>query len=168
MPALTTRDFRDADAAEINRVSVAAFEQYKSQFSDWPAMSAGLAKMSAAQGNGEIIVATLDDTIAGAVIYVPSGKPKSAHFDQGWPIVRMLVVDPACRGHGAGRALTEDCVTRAKRDRSPVIALHTSPIMTVALPMYLRMGFTRLRDAPHIHGVPYGIYLKHLNVREGQ
>lgn len=167
MPALTTRDFRDADAAEINRVAVAAFEQYRSQFSDWPAMSAGLAKMSAAQGNGEIIVAELGDAIAGAVAYIPPGRPKSAHFDQAWPIVRMLVVDPACRGHGAGRALTEACIARAKRDRSPVIALHTSPIMTVALPMYLRMGFARVRDAPHIHGVPYAIYLKRLESRQG-
>ena len=43
-----------------------------------------------------------------------------------------------------------------------VIALHTSPIMTVALPMYLRMGFERLRDAPPIRGVYYAVYTKML------
>lgn len=48
-----------------------------------------------------------------------------------------------------------------------MIALHTSPIMTVALPMYLRMGFEYARDAPHLHGVPYRIYLKRLDTREG-
>ena len=47
-------------------------------------------------------------------------------------------------------------------DNSPVIALHTSAIMTVALPMYIRMGFERHRDAPAVYGVPYAVYLKRL------
>src|SRR5882724_8162013 len=162
MPPLKIRDFRAADAAQIDRIAVAAFDQYKADFSDWPAMSAALAQMSALQGNNEIIVGEADGTVLGAVAYVPPGYAKAAHFDQAWPIIRMLVVDPACRGRGAGRALTEECIARASRDRSPVIALHTSPIMTVALPMYLRMGFARLRDAPTNHGVPYAIYLKRL------
>jgi ribosomal protein S18 acetylase RimI-like enzyme len=76
----------------------------------------------------------------------------------------MLVVDPAQRGNGVGRALTEECVRRAGRDGATVIALHTSPIMTVALSMYRRMGFERLRDAPPIYGVPYAVYGKTLAV----
>jgi hypothetical protein len=43
-----------------------------------------------------------------------------------------------------------------------MIALHTSPIMTVALSMYLRMGFARLRDAPRYLGVDYAVYAKAL------
>lgn len=74
----------------------------------------------------------------------------------------MLVVDPRARGLGAGRALTDACLDRARRDGSTVIALHTSPIMSVALPMYLRMGFTKLKDAPPIRGVAYAVYLKQL------
>jgi hypothetical protein len=34
--------------------------------------------------------------------------------------------------------------------------------MTVALPMYLRMGFARLRAAPPIPGVEYAVYIKTL------
>ena len=34
--------------------------------------------------------------------------------------------------------------------------------MTVALPMYLRMGFARVREAPDILGVPYAVYVKAL------
>ena len=74
----------------------------------------------------------------------------------------MLVVDPQQRGAGVGRALTQACIDRAERDGSAVIALHTSPIMTVALPLYLRMGFELVRDAPPICGVPYAVYLKAL------
>ena len=70
----------------------------------------------------------------------------------------MLVVDPASRGRGIGRLLTEECIRRARRDQAPLIALHTTLIMSVALPMYLRMGFKLLRAAPPIHGVPYAIY----------
>ena len=61
-----------------------------------------------------------------------------------------------------GRAMTEACIDRARRDGSRVIALHTSPIMTAALPMYLRMGFRWVREAAPIHGVPYAVYLKRL------
>ena len=74
----------------------------------------------------------------------------------------MLVVDPAFRGKGLGRALSMECIARAKRDRSPIIALHTSAIMTVALPMYLRMGFVKAYDAPPIFGVAYAVYTRAL------
>jgi len=75
----------------------------------------------------------------------------------------MLVVEPICRDKGVGRALTEECLRRAKRDGSPVIALHTSPIMTVALPMYIKMAFKRQHNAPPIYDVPYAVYLKRLD-----
>jgi GNAT superfamily N-acetyltransferase len=77
-------------------------------------------------------------------------------------IIRLLVVDPAVRGQGIGRSLTEACVGRARRDRSPILALHTSSIMAVALAMYLHMDFTLLRGAPQIFGVPYAVYTKDL------
>jgi hypothetical protein len=35
--------------------------------------------------------------------------------------------------------------------------------MTVALSMYLRMGFELLRDGPPIFGVPSALYLKRLS-----
>ena len=73
---------------------------------------------------------------------------------------RLAIV--AARGKGLGHQLTSECIRRATRDRSPIIALHTSPIMTVALPMYLRMGFAKAYDSPPIFGVPYAVYTKAL------
>ena len=55
------------------------------------------------------------------------------------------------------------CIDRARRDASLMIALQTTPIMSVALPMYLRMGFVKLREAPDIYGVPYAVYAKSLS-----
>jgi ribosomal protein S18 acetylase RimI-like enzyme len=67
------------------------------------------------------------------------------------------------RGLGIGRALTEECISRAGRDGASIIALDTTPIMAVALAMYERMGFEFTATAPTIHGVPYGIYVKRLS-----
>jgi GNAT superfamily N-acetyltransferase len=161
------RPYADRDAAEVDDLAVAAFEQFRSEYSDWPAMQAGLRRMSTLAEIGEIIVAEGSDRVIGAVAYIPPRGRKARFFDASWPIIRMLIVDPGARGGGIGRALTEECIDRARRDGSHVIALHTSPIMNVALPMYLRTGFHPVRDAPPLYGVSYAVYLKQLtNVGE--
>jgi ribosomal protein S18 acetylase RimI-like enzyme len=158
MAPANIRDYREADGPALNEVALAAFEQFKDQYSDWPAMAANVSRMSDLASTGEIILAEIKGRIVGGVAYIPAGTPKRAYFDQSWSIIRMLVVDPTSRGIGLGRALTEECIRRARRDRAPLIALHTTPIMTVAQPMYLRMGFKLLRGAPAIYGVPYAVY----------
>ena len=125
-------------------------------------MLAGLSKTSALSASSEIIIAELEDQFAGAVAYFGPNSQKASFFDQRWPIIRMLVVDPAFRGKGIGRVLSNECIARAKRDGSPVIALHTSPIMSIALPMYMKMGFVKAYDAPPISGVAYAVYTKAL------
>ncbi len=162
MSSTALREFCDADALEINHLAVRAFQEHSSSYSDWPAMVAAYERMSDLAKTGEIVVAETSGGIVGAVAYIPPDRPKPRYFDKAWPAVRSLVVDPNSRGDGVGRALTQECINRAKRDKSPVIALHTSPIMTVALPMYLRMGFEWHRDAPAVYGVPFAVYLKRL------
>lgn len=159
---VTLRAYTGADAAAINRLAVLAFSEYRDRYTDWPAMSRVLERMSEMAASADIIVAEAGERIVGAVGYMPPFAPKASHFKPEWALVRMLVVDPAARGLGAGRALSEECITRARRDRVAEIALHTSEMMTVALPMYLRMGFARVADAPPLFGVPYGIYVKRL------
>jgi ribosomal protein S18 acetylase RimI-like enzyme len=159
---LRLRDFRAADALEANRLALKAFDQFKAHYSDWSAMAASVGCMTMLGENGEIILAELNGKVIGAVVYVAPGRPKPSCFEVGWPIIRMLVVDPDSRGLGAGRVLTEECISRARRDGSAVIALHTSPFMTVALSMYLRMGFERLREGPAIFGAPSAVYLKRM------
>jgi ribosomal protein S18 acetylase RimI-like enzyme len=105
---------------------------------------------------GEIIIAEVGGTLLGAVAYVGPERPKAPFFEPQWPIIRMLLVDPAAQGRGVGRALMKEC---CRRDRSRVLALHTSPIMTAALAMYRKMGFMFQRDAPPISGVPSAVYL---------
>jgi len=162
MAEIRLRDYESRDAENLNRIAVSAFDQFRDHYGDWPAMLAGLSKTSALGASGEVIIAELQHKPAGAVAYFGPKSQKAAFFDQRWPIIRMLVVDPAFRGNGIGRALTDECIARARRDGSPIIALHTSPIMTVALPMYLRMGFVKAHDAPPIFGAAYAVYTKAL------
>lgn len=156
------RDFRKADGDAVNRVALAAYAEFSDAYSDWPALVESLMKTSAMADAGELVVAEAGNRIVGLVVYVGPGRPKSEFFRVEWPVIRMLSVDPATRGHGIGRALVEECIRRARRDGAPLIALHTSAIMTAALPMYLRMGFRFEREAPPLLGVAYGVYTKTL------
>ena len=108
------RDYLETDAAAVDRLAVTAFAQFRSHYADWEAMSAGLARMSRLSASGEIVVAESDGGIVGAVAYIPPDRPKAGYFDAAWPLIRMLVVDPAARGRGVGRVLTEACIARAR------------------------------------------------------
>jgi GNAT superfamily N-acetyltransferase len=156
------RDFQPTDIGAVNALGVAAFEQFASQYEDWPGFRAKIACMSSLAEAGEIIVAASGETVVGAVAYLGPQAPKSSFFPSTWAVMRMLVVCPESRGKGIGRALANACIAKAQRDGADVFGLHTSAIMSVALPMYRSMGFEFVREAPSIHGVPYGIYAKHL------
>lgn len=166
MSPIQLRDFSPTDTDALNTLGVAAFEQFSEAYEDWPGFKAKISTMSSLAQGGEIIVACAANArIIGAVAYIGPHQPKSSFFPVEWAIMRMLVVAPEARGQGVGRALAQECMERAQRDHAGVMGLHTSPIMSVALPMYLRMGFRFERDAPPIHGVSYGIYTKDVSGR---
>lgn len=157
------RDYKDDDSTSINELAVKSFVQFKDNYNDWEAMKVALKKFSGLSSVAEIIVATdQKNKVVGAVAYVPAQVKKAEYFPLNTPIIRMLVVDPDYRGKGIGKALSEACIKNAKRDGSPAIALHTSEIMAIALPMYLAMGFVQCGDAPDIFGVPYHVYSKNV------
>ncbi|WP_205833128.1 GNAT family N-acetyltransferase [Azohydromonas caseinilytica] len=160
-------DIRNATAAEhaaVNALALEAWQILKPGYAPraWDGMLAAIAKMSGLAEKGELIVAAGPERIFGAVAYMPPGASNPVIFPEGWPSVRMLVTRPACRHRGIGRRLTEECIARARRDGAECIGLHTSPAMTVALPLYLRMGFTKDQDLDAIAGAPYARYVMRL------
>ena len=157
------RDHLPSDAAQINALALQAFEQFKDAYLDWPGFRLKIGNMSALANAGEIIVSEANGKIVGAVAFVGPGEPKAEFFRLEWAIIRMLVVAPASRGHGIGRALVEESLLRARRDGASEVALHTSEIMHVALLLYERMGFKLVSTAPVIHGVNYGVYVAKLD-----
>jgi hypothetical protein len=94
MTDLRIRDYENSDAEDLNRIAVSAFGQFRDQYQDWPAMLAGLSKTSALSASGEIIIVEFQKQFAGAVAYFGPNSQKAPFFDQRWPVIRMLVVDP--------------------------------------------------------------------------
>ncbi len=156
------RNFQADDAAGVNAVAFAAFKQYEHDYNNWDVISVGFTTTAELANIGEMIVAEQSGRIVGAVVYVPPDLDKrharAAYFEAHWAVMRMLVVDPAARGQGIGHALAQACITCAKRDRVKLLALHTSTMMTVAQPMYERMGFKLAKELAPIGGVAYGLY----------
>lgn len=60
--------------------------------------------------------------------------------------IRLLAVDPAARGLGAGRSLTNACIKLAKDKGHSQVILHTTQAMKVAWGLYERLGFKRSPD----------------------
>jgi ribosomal protein S18 acetylase RimI-like enzyme len=60
--------------------------------------------------------------------------------------IRMLGVEPAARGHGAGRALMEAAEARAIAAGKTEMTLNTTRLMTAAQAMYASMDYERLPD----------------------
>ncbi len=90
------------------------------------------------------LVAEQDDEMLGAVSYfAPHGGGDNHDLPADWAGIRLLGVLPAGRGKGVGRALTDECIRRARIDGAKVIGLHTTALMDVARAMYQRMGFVR-------------------------
>jgi ribosomal protein S18 acetylase RimI-like enzyme len=162
VPAFQLRAYEDGDRDRVNAIAIAAFSEFEPDYGDWPTISRGLSRASELATGGELIVATVDGVVAGSVGYFGPGIEKQEWFDREWPVIRLLVVDPKYRGLGIGRALTDECIARARRDGARLIALHTTPILDVAFRLYENMGFRFLRDAPARGGVPYAIYVKAL------
>jgi GNAT superfamily N-acetyltransferase len=150
------REFRMEDAHAVNRVVLAAWDQYRPVFSNWPQTAEIFAADLAEEI--ELLVAEDDSEVLGVVGYVGPGVRREDIFEPDWAIIRMLSVKPLARGRGIGRQLSQACIDRAHRDGVGTIGLHTSPVMTIALPMYLRMEFAHFRDIPDRNGVPYAIY----------
>jgi len=88
VPSVVLRDFREADAQEINQLALSAFQEFSGKYSDWPALAAILGRMSELAERGEILIAEIAGHIAGAVAYIPPHRPKAPYFEQAWPVIR--------------------------------------------------------------------------------
>lgn len=67
-------------------------------------------------------------------------------------------VDPAHRGLGIGRQLTQLCIDEARNRGETTLALHTSEFMDQARKMYERLGFQKVRELAPMYNKRYWLY----------
>ena len=97
--------------------------------------------------------------------FVPDASNRWAEgLEQGEASIRMLGVDPAFQGRGAGWALVGACIDRARAIGRRAVFLHSTPSMTAAHGLYIRAGFIRLpeRDwlpVPEVQLLAFGLTL---------
>jgi GNAT superfamily N-acetyltransferase len=145
---LQIRDAYPGDREAIRQVTLSAFQEYASAMpSRWEEYRRHILETLADVKSAEQIVAEHDGAILGTILLYPAGttfsRPGGAPSALAGPEVRLLAVAPAARAQGIGTALMRECIRRARRSGAPVLTLHTTDRMSVAMRMYERMGFVR-------------------------
>lgn len=137
------RLIRPEECEELARITVSA---YRHLHGDQPLgpYEKHLRDVEGRRLDSEVYGAFDEDVLVGGVTFVPDDERAMAEFrDPRACGIRMLAVDPSSQGRGAGHALAQHCVQRARELGRSRVILHSAPAMTLAQAMYLRMGFTR-------------------------
>jgi len=142
------RDAREEDREAIQRVTLAAFQEYATiMHAHWEGYRRGILNTLSDVKPAEQIVAEQGGAVVGAVLLYPPGtvlsRPDGSSVRIEQPEARLLAVVPAARGRGIGEALLRECIRRARRSGAAALTLHTSDFMRVGRHMYERMGFVR-------------------------
>jgi GNAT superfamily N-acetyltransferase len=104
----------------------------------------------------ELLVAVSGNKIVGAVVYIGDmqyyGSGGTATHEKNTAGFRLLVVDPAARGYGIGKLLTNACIQKAKSKNLGQMIIHTTMAMPTAWKMYESIGFKRSEDLDFMQG----------------
>ncbi len=146
-PDLVVRLARAEEYERVSRLTVDAYIRVPGIAED----EEYLDELGDVEGRAAVVpVLVAEDTaigeILGAVAYIPGPGPLSETEKDGEAGFRMLAVDPAFQGRGAGRALVEACIARARADERDRLTLLTLPTMTSAHRLYESLGFRRAPD----------------------
>jgi GNAT superfamily N-acetyltransferase len=148
-PDPTARSVRLAVEADLDDIAVLfapGLEPYRGGVGDW-ILDAYLADLLDVRGRfavAETYVAVRDETVVGSVAFYPDVVLEGwSNLPAGWAGFRALVVDPRVRGAGIGRMLVERCIERARELGRPTLGIHTVALLTDAVRLYERVGFTR-------------------------
>jgi ribosomal protein S18 acetylase RimI-like enzyme len=148
----TSKDFE-----AIADLNVAAYAEFASclQSSSWEVMQKNLRNIAARAEAAEFMVCRSGNDIIGSVAYCPAGKGDPAIFKPDMASILLLAVHPQHRGEGIAKALTVECISRARTDKASSIGLFTSELMQSAQRIYWSLGFQQESELPTRHGVRY-------------
>lgn len=143
---VTVRDAVPEELEEVGALTIRAFREYRPLVSPDFAerYEADIRDVAGRAARGSILVAELEGRLAGTITLLLDGSGYGMHgWPHGWPVIRMLAVDPSARGRGVGTRLAANCVERARHLGVATLGLHTAPFMTAARAVYEALGFER-------------------------
>jgi GNAT superfamily N-acetyltransferase len=131
---------------DLGWVVMAHGETYAAEYGwdrDFEALVARIvADFAAADGDGVAAwIAELDGRRVGCCFCV-RGDAETA-------VLRLLLVDPAARGHRVGTRLVETCLDFARDAGYSRMRLWTNDPLVAARQIYLAAGFTLVEEQPH-------------------
>lgn len=145
------------DFEAIADLNIAAYTEFASRLhlGAWEIMQKNLRNIAERAEVAEFMVCRSGSNIVGSVAYCPVGKGDPAIFKPDMASILLLAVHPQHRGKGIAKALTVECISRARNDKSSSIGLFTSELMQPAQHIYQCLGFQRESELPKRHGVRY-------------
>jgi GNAT superfamily N-acetyltransferase len=141
------RPVRPEEYAALGELTVAAYHTVADAMDHQSEYDRQLRDVATRARVSCVLVAVHDGELLGGVTYVRGpDDPYSEELREGEAGMRMLAVDPPLRRRGAGRALTQACLDRARAEGRQRLVLHTGAWMPAAIRLYESMGFERRPD----------------------
>ena len=135
---------RAEEHAELGRIVVAAYRSVNAAVGpEYEAVLADVAARAAEAGTS-VLAARVDGAVVGCATLALFGSTFSHAGDGGTATLRMVGVDPAAQGLGAGRALVLQAIDEARAAGCTRMFLSTQPVMERAQRLYESLGFRRV------------------------
>ncbi|WP_238345998.1 GNAT family N-acetyltransferase [Luteimonas saliphila] len=152
---LTIRDVHSSEFEALGRLMVGVYSSLEgfptpAEQPRYYEMLADIGRLSEKPSTHVLVALSGDGRLVGGIVYFDDmaqyGSGGSATSIRDAAGIRLLGVDPAFRGSGAGKALTLACIQRARERGHSQVILHTTQAMTVAWRLYEKLGFVRSGD----------------------
>jgi GNAT superfamily N-acetyltransferase len=145
------------DASRIASVLKAAFEEYRSLYTDqgFAATTPNTDQIQHRMLDGPIWIASLDNAVVGTVSVVLRGEEL---------YIRGMAVLPSSRGLHLGELLLNQVENFALAQNCKRLILSTTPFLLRAIRLYEQAGFRRTAEGPHdLFGTPLFTMVKGLS-----
>ncbi|HTJ32426.1 MAG TPA: GNAT family N-acetyltransferase [Dactylosporangium sp.] len=141
-PGIAVRLVEPRDHPEVERVTVAAYRE-DGQLEAAPEYAEVLADVAARAAASDVLVATAEGKVLGAVAFTLAGGAYAEVSKPGEAEFRTLAVDPAAQRRGVARALVQACIDRAAQLGCNALVICVRDDNTGAHALYERFGFER-------------------------
>ena len=140
---------------EIGKLMVNVYSQLegfptKNEQPNYYKMLANIGSLTKNPKTKLLIAISSSGIISGGVVYFGDmkyyGSGGTATREKNASGFRLLAVDPAARGQGIGKLLTNACIQLAKDEKQNQMIIHSTKAMRIAWKMYEKMGFKRSKD----------------------